>query len=525
MFTRKDFCQSMKELRHIEEKMSKHYSDVVDTLDDEQLRLRFTSLAQCEQQHAQALDTLIEIGNRGSELQVPELKWTVARKTGGLILLLLGWMAIILLYSHFTQIRIIRQFHDVAKIQIPLIDYLREYEKSQILFLQDTEKVFSQEASPSGNFSFRSGAESTPASSSVNLIQAALQLSIETNLDSPERRKKYALMTSAITKLLEQHKQFDANITEIKRLRKERMSVPDSLMNSLQPEALLVQQRTRELILEAKRFTDESMSIIIQERASFIRNSSLMILGGIFLGLFLAWIVIRGLRKTFGDMSEHTKAITQAILQDKIPEATISVKTTDEASVLAYLWNTMLTALASNLRRRKKLEQEIELTTTTDRLTGIINRRSFEDRLNVEVSRSQRYSTGLTILIADIDHFSKINDDFGGETGDIVISEIAQTIKDCVRDCDIVSRYGGGEFAIIATNTDISGAAALAEKIRRSIHEAQSIPISGVTMSIGIAQWQTGQTIRELVRSALNALASAKKNGRDIVEIGEQKRS
>ena len=164
---------------------------------------------------------------------------------------------------------------------------------------------------------------------------------------------------------------------------------------------------------------------------------------------------------------------------------------------------------------------------TIDRLTGVANRQALLTDLFSEVERAGRYARPLCVAFVDIDHFKAVNDTYGHAAGDIVLRGVAQTISENLRASDLIGRYGGEEFMLILTETDVEEAAALSEKLRILV-ERRRFSIEGnanlsVTISIGIAGG-TGQHIRTdaLVRDADAAMYSAKSLGRNQTYIFEE---
>src|SRR3954451_7197279 len=164
---------------------------------------------------------------------------------------------------------------------------------------------------------------------------------------------------------------------------------------------------------------------------------------------------------------------------------------------------------------------------TYDRLTGVANRQSLLAALFNEVERATRYGRPLSVAFVDIDHFKSVNDTYGHAAGDIVLRGVAQTVAESLRASDMIGRYGGEEFMLILTETDVDEAAALSEKLRELI-ERKRFAIEGnsalsVTISIGIAGG-TGQKLRmeALVRDADAAMYSAKSLGRNQTYIFEE---
>ena len=157
---------------------------------------------------------------------------------------------------------------------------------------------------------------------------------------------------------------------------------------------------------------------------------------------------------------------------------------------------------------------------TYDRLTGVANRQSLLAALFAEVERATRYSRPLSVAFVDIDHFKSVNDTYGHAVGDVVLRGVAQTISANLRASDMIGRYGGEEFMLILTETDIEEGAVLTEKLRalvgRQRFAAEGAPDIAVTISIGIAGG-IGNKLRmdNLVRDADAAMYSAKSLGRN----------
>lgn len=159
-----------------------------------------------------------------------------------------------------------------------------------------------------------------------------------------------------------------------------------------------------------------------------------------------------------------------------------------------------------------------------DSLTGLMNRRSFEERWEGEVARSRRYGRPISIAAIDIDYFKQFNDTYGHAAGDTALRSIARVIRSRVRAQDFVARFGGEEFVVALPETSSASAVAIADELRRVIAESP-ITISGsrtpvgVTVSIGVASWpEYGEEISRLLDRADDRLYEAKLAGRDQVK-------
>ncbi|MEB3198510.1 MAG: sensor domain-containing diguanylate cyclase [Candidatus Sericytochromatia bacterium] len=163
---------------------------------------------------------------------------------------------------------------------------------------------------------------------------------------------------------------------------------------------------------------------------------------------------------------------------------------------------------------------------TTDGLTRLYIRRHFEHRLAEELRRAERYGTPLSVLIMDIDHFKRFNDTYGHQTGDEVLKAVARTIRASVRDVDVPGRYGGEELLVLMPETDMSGALAMAERVREAIAGCRVSGPGGealhVTVSVGVATWpRHARTATALLEAADRALYRSKASGRNCSHVAD----
>ena len=162
----------------------------------------------------------------------------------------------------------------------------------------------------------------------------------------------------------------------------------------------------------------------------------------------------------------------------------------------------------------------------TDALTGLKNRRYFDQRICEEVALSKRYKLPLTLILLDVDYFKKINDTYGHTVGDEVLTNLSKLVLEVVRDSDIVARYGGEEIAIITPNTSKAEAELLAERLRGQVEKTTVAMVGAtqeivqVTVSLGICSLSPVITDKEaLLEESDQALYLAKKYGRNRVVV------
>ena len=168
-----------------------------------------------------------------------------------------------------------------------------------------------------------------------------------------------------------------------------------------------------------------------------------------------------------------------------------------------------------------RLHDIVQRQAITDDLTGLVNRRRFIEALDAEIERARRFGAALTIVLADLDNFKQVNDEFGHHGGDVVLRAFADLIRSHVRDVDVSGRIGGEEFAILLPDTDAAGAARVAERMRTSLNEV-AIPLSEgsaihVASSFGVAELARDQSGDDLLRAADAALYRAKDEGKNRV--------
>lgn len=168
---------------------------------------------------------------------------------------------------------------------------------------------------------------------------------------------------------------------------------------------------------------------------------------------------------------------------------------------------------------RQKID-ELRSDADLDSLTGLANRRRFRVALAREVERWRRYRVPCSLLMLDIDHLKRINDQFGHPAGDAVIRQIAQTLKEVSRDNDTAARLGGEEFALLLAGVDVEKAAAAAERLKTVLSSRRVEEVGTVTVSIGVASCPESATSERMLYTASDrALYVSKNSGRDRVSV------
>ncbi|MGH3034718.1 MAG: diguanylate cyclase [Gaiellaceae bacterium] len=188
-----------------------------------------------------------------------------------------------------------------------------------------------------------------------------------------------------------------------------------------------------------------------------------------------------------------------------------------EAHELAHWLGSQASVALENARLHRLVERQA----STDGLTELSNRRHFEESLEGEISRTERFGGSLALIVADLDDFKQVNDRFGHQAGDDVLRTFAAVLRETVREIDLPARYGGEEFAVLLPQTDLEGAERLAERLRVAL-AARPLAVRPdqlvtVTASFGVAAFPKASTPAALFAAADKALYRAKRSGKNCV--------
>jgi len=171
-----------------------------------------------------------------------------------------------------------------------------------------------------------------------------------------------------------------------------------------------------------------------------------------------------------------------------------------------------------------RLERRILELASTDALTGMLNRRAFIERAEMEINRSQRASKPLSLILTDIDYFKKVNDNYGHQAGDLVLQRFSEKLSESIRPYDFAGRYGGEEFVICLPGANDLQARVIAERMRKKVEEMKIVPpddpqSSGITASFGVASYrlESEDNLDSLTGRADKAMYRAKGEGRNRV--------
>jgi diguanylate cyclase (GGDEF)-like protein/PAS domain S-box-containing protein len=286
--------------------------------------------------------------------------------------------------------------------------------------------------------------------------------------------------------------------------------------------------------LLAEESSDMVARIGLDERMSYVSPSSVRIVG---------WESdqLTGTPALAGVSAEdlpRVRETVEALKRGALTEARITYRTRHRNADIVWLESTMrvtrrsetgkidgVVAISRDVTQRKSAEEKLAVLATLDSLTGLANRRRFDERLQEEWARALREGSPLSLLMIDVDHFKKFNDQYGHPAGDACLRSVAKTLRaEARRPADLAARYGGEEFVLLLPNTEAAGCELVGERVREELRRldithAMNPPTRRVTVSLGGATiWPNAELATEtssLLSAADRALYAAKHAGRD----------
>ena len=255
-----------------------------------------------------------------------------------------------------------------------------------------------------------------------------------------------------------------------------------------------------------------------------LRHLTAMLVGGLMVVIGLgAYLFGHSLVRPLTRLSREAAGVASGNLDVDIP-----VVDRSEVGYLTQVFNHMVANLRTNREELfaannelKRINGDLHQLSITDGLTGLFNRKHIMDQFQRELSRAERAGRPLSLLMLDIDHFKKVNDTYGHQIGDTVLDRLAALLRESVRDCDFVGRYGGEEFLILLPESDKGDGMRTAQRIQCKTRQL-AVTAAGerlaITVSIGVSGYpEDGRDAEEILNLADDALYASKAQGRDRI--------
>jgi len=234
---------------------------------------------------------------------------------------------------------------------------------------------------------------------------------------------------------------------------------------------------------------------------------------------------VKNATQTYGNtLSDVNTKIGTAKTQDEL-KAVMSVASESTRSMMQQnqRLEEMLRESSQIMDELKRDLEHVRREAMTDGLTGLANRKSFDNEIDRVMQDASERRAVFSLLMLDIDYFKSFNDNFGHQVGDQVLRLVARTLKDGLKGKDIAARYGGEEFSIVLPDTDLSGAVIVGNALRKAvagkdvINRSTGKVLGRITLSVGVAEFAGEKTAEQLIVRADEALYTAKHNGRNQV--------
>ncbi|RXZ32795.1 GGDEF domain-containing protein [Oxalobacteraceae bacterium CAVE-383] len=273
---------------------------------------------------------------------------------------------------------------------------------------------------------------------------------------------------------------------------------------------------------------DEIMDETLDSARARAHRAGMLLLGAIALalaGLAVFCLLLRIIHTRIVAPVVEATRLFAALANDELDTPIPALRGVEEIS---NLFRAMAVFKAGSISRialekeREALITQLQATSDTDFLTGLMNRRAFFTQGEALFAVTQRYQSDLALILMDVDHFKRVNDDYGHQTGDMALQQVATLCRQMHRKGDIVVRYGGEEFLMLLPHTDKAQAIGVAEKLRLAIASQTVALVSGETLqlsaSFGVAAYDNDNSLEALIWRADQALYNAKNNGRNQVQ-------
>ncbi len=450
------------------------------------------------------------------------LNTSLTRKISGLSTILLSFLFVVILYSVYKLQQINLEMREVAEIDIPLTGIMQEIEllqlKQHILVEQIRLKTISSPTTKTSRTEYIAGFGQYNQQLGEEMDKALVIL--QNGLSKNRIRLNITEHQSAIhslTELYEARLYFEQTVQALFR---SSATIKDTDWEKLEQQDQELDELVNKLMSHLEQLTLEATRYVEKHEFEFMLVNAVLGISALFIGFYLSLYIIQSFRKRVSRIQGQLESL-QHSLAHKVPFETPAWQenqSKDELAELEQDLKEVMGSLSQEMHNRYEIEQQLIELATRDKLTGAFNRHKWDEQLQTELTLAARGAT-LSLLITDVDHFKRVNDNFGHDTGDKVLQALTALLKQRLRESDLLFRLGGEEFAVLLRQIDAPGAIVVAEALRKQIETAVIPDIPPFTISIGICTYIAGDTADSMMKRADKALYQAKNQGRNRVNI------
>ncbi|MGF1528693.1 MAG: GGDEF domain-containing protein [Candidatus Competibacterales bacterium] len=455
------------------------------------------------------------------------MRWTIARKIGGLAAVLIVFILAILIHSIVVLQRIERELVAIATYDVPLAKMAVEAEIKQLeqhILLQRLFRLSdgidsSDSHDPASNLNQLLAEETANFRLIAERIGASLAL-IDQGLASPAldsiTKSQLRSARQALVAFDAQYHDFRTQFRQGVDTLNAQGTVDDPLLTALERQDHTLDVKGFELVESLEAFNLRQTAIAEQHEAAFFRINILLSTAAILIGTFLSYGVILGIKTNIQRLRKGALEITWALVNRKSPPAeALRLEANDEFADLSQSLTQLVDQFARDIDHREQFFAQLETLATTDKLTGVFNRYKWDQAVARELRTLQSQPFALCLILFDIDHFKSINDQFGHDVGDRVIVGVAGLAKAQLAEHDAIYRLGGDEFAVLVYHRDPEATLAVADAMRCAVATADFQLPAATTLSLGLTQGKPEDSVDEFFKRADRALYWAKEDGRN----------
>ncbi|EOG7788909.1 diguanylate cyclase [Vibrio fluvialis] len=441
---------------------------------------------------------------------------SIKQKIGGLFVLLLSFLLFVIVYSGYKIKLIEKEMREVAYLDIPLSQIMRQVEfielEQHLQFEQyqlKGEKPY-QELKQHQQLVFQQQQLKSLLDRAVGLITESLSAK-QLMLAQSEHEQ----VLSRIESYAQKSAAFESHLEQLF----ESQTLNDEQRSAMEQMAAELESAENAIIQQLNTITTNDVYYTEKHEKEFLFVSSLLGISAVVLGflltVYIVQIILQRIKRIQGDIKTLNASLDQG--DSSSQEAVSKITTKDELAELEHDIKAVMSRLAKEITCREQVEKQLLTLATQDKLTGAYNRHKWEEQINMQLNLAQRGGYPFGLILLDVDYFKRVNDQFGHQVGDQLLKRMVSELQQRIRSTDMLFRLGGEEFAILLPMQDIESACKLAESLRSQMELLQVDNLPAFTISIGVTSYHDMDSEASIFRRADMALYRAKAQGRNQV--------
>ncbi|EPS3421705.1 diguanylate cyclase [Vibrio fluvialis] len=441
---------------------------------------------------------------------------SIKQKIGGLFVLLLSFLFFVIVYSGYKIKLIEKEMREVAYLDIPLSQIMRQVEfielEQHLQFEQyqlKGEKPY-QELKQHQQLVFQQQQLKSLLDRAVGLITESLSAK-QLMLAKGDHER----VLSRIESYAQKSAAFESHLEQLF----ESQTLNDEQRSAMEQMAAELESAENDIIQQLNTITTNDVYYTEKHEKEFLFVSSLLGISAVVLGflltVYIVQIILQRIKRIQGDIKTLNASLDQG--DSSSQEAVSKITTKDELAELEHDIKAVMSRLAKEITCREQVEKQLLTLATQDKLTGAYNRHKWEEQINMQLNLAQRGGYPFGLIMLDVDYFKRVNDQFGHQVGDQLLKRMVSELQQRIRSTDMLFRLGGEEFAILLPMQDIESACKLAESLRSQMELLQVDNLPAFTISIGVTSYHDMDSEASIFRRADMALYRAKAQGRNQV--------